>query len=55
MTKKKILKDEKNDVALNVNCSSDHDSSHYQSARYREIENRNALAHLFVAVKLGII
>ena len=36
----------KNDVALNVNCSSDHDSSHYQSARHREIENRNALASL---------
>ena len=28
----------KNDVALNVNCSSDHDSTHYQSARHREIQ-----------------
>jgi len=36
----------KNDVALNVNYSSDHDSSHYQSAKHREIENQNALASL---------
>tara|TARA_B100000282_G_C31677905_1_gene465296 strand:- start:621 stop:956 length:336 start_codon:yes stop_codon:yes gene_type:complete len=36
----------KKDVALNVNCSSDSDSGHYQSARHREIENQNALASL---------
>ena len=36
----------KKDVALNVNCSSDSDSRHYQSARHREIENQNALASL---------
>ena len=46
MTKKKILKGEKRCRFLNVNCSSDSDSGHYQSARHREIENQNALASL---------
>ena len=36
----------KNDVALNVDCSADRKSSHYQSAKHREIENQYALASL---------
>ena len=45
-TKKKILAGDKNDVALNVDCSADRESSHYQSAKHREIENQYALASL---------